>query len=82
MELTSKSLPGKLFCCGELLVNGAKDKAGDKHHSRVRDAMSVAGEELKITRPVSCKNLGKLVVAKRIEMELEIDQDTIRSATG
>jgi hypothetical protein len=44
--------------------------------------MSVAGEELKITRPVSCKNLGKLVVAKRIEMELEIDQDTIRSATG
>jgi hypothetical protein len=46
MELASKSLPSKLLCCGELLVNGAKDKAGNKHHSRVRDAMSVAGEEL------------------------------------
>jgi hypothetical protein len=46
MELVSKSLPSKLLCCGELLVNSAKDKAGDKHHSRVRDVMSVDGEEL------------------------------------
>jgi hypothetical protein len=46
MELVSKTLPNKLLCCRELLVNGSKDKAGNKHHSRVRDAMSVAGEEL------------------------------------